>query len=160
MHQSESEISNQAGRPRVTVAALVERDGRFLFVEERDIQGDLVINQPAGHVESGETILEAVVRETYEETGWRVRPEALVGFYLWSRPDGAASYLRIAIAGCPERHDPGASLDEGIVRALWLSPDELAERRNMHRSPMVVRCVEDYLAGERYPLSVLKSLLA
>jgi 8-oxo-dGTP pyrophosphatase MutT (NUDIX family) len=159
MHPSEIQ-PNPTGRPRVTVAAIVERDGRFLFVEERDFRGDLVINQPAGHVEAGESLLEAVVREAFEETGWHIRPEALVGLYQWSRPDGATSYLRVAIAGRPESHDPAAVLDEGIERAIWLSPDELAERRELHRSPLVMRCVEDYLAGERHPLSLLKSLLA
>ncbi len=154
----QSEMLNQAGRPRVTVAAIVERGGRFLFVEELAIGGELVINQPAGHVEGGETLLEAVVRETFEETGWRIRPEWLVGLYLWNRPDNAANYLRIAIAGRPERHDPASPLDEGIQRAFWLAPEELAARKASHRSPLVMRCLEDYLAGERHPLSVLKSL--
>jgi ADP-ribose pyrophosphatase YjhB (NUDIX family) len=157
MHNFAS-LSGGNSRPRVTVAAIVERDGRFLFVEERDVRGDLVINQPAGHVEGGETLLDAVVRETFEETGWHIHPEQLVGLYLWSRPDGAASYLRVAISGRAERHEPEAPLDEGILRAVWLSPEELAERKERLRSPMVMRCLEDYLAGERYSLSVLKSL--
>jgi 8-oxo-dGTP pyrophosphatase MutT (NUDIX family) len=159
MHPSEIQ-PNTAGRPRVTVAAIVEHDGRFLFVEERDDRGKLVINQPAGHVEAGESLAAAVIREAFEETGWRIRPEALVGLYQWSRPDGTLSYLRVAIVGVPESHDPAAPLDEGIERAVWLSPEELAERRDLHRSPLVMRCVEDYLAGERHPLSVFKSLLA
>lgn len=152
MHPSETSTP----RPRVTVAAIVERDGRFLFVEERDAHGQLVINQPAGHAEGGETILEAVIRETFEETGWRIQPEHLIGCYLWSRPDGAVSYLRIAIAGSPESHDPTSPLDEGIERALWLSPAELSAQAL--RSPMVLRCLEDYLAGERYPLALLKTV--
>lgn len=147
-------------RPRVTVAAMVEREGRFLLVEERDDRGRLVINQPAGHVEAGESLVDAVVREAFEETGWAIRPEYLVGAYLWSRPDRALSYLRIAIAGRAEGHDPDRRLDEGIERAVWLSREELAERRALHRSDLVLRCVDDYLAGERYPLTVLKSLLA
>jgi 8-oxo-dGTP pyrophosphatase MutT (NUDIX family) len=160
MHQSEIQ-ADPARRPRLTVAAIVERDGRFLFVEERDPQsGALVLNQPAGHVEAGETLTEAVVREAYEEAGWHIQPEHLVGVYLWSRPDGAVSYCRVAIAGRAGRHDPQASLDEGIVRALWLTPDELAGREASLRSPLVLRCLRDYLAGERYPLSALKSLLA
>jgi 8-oxo-dGTP pyrophosphatase MutT (NUDIX family) len=140
------------------VAAIVERSGRFLFVEELDLAGGLVINQPAGHVEGGETLLEAVVRETFEESGWHMQPEWLVGLYLWHHPDNTANYLRIAIAGHPERHDPASPLDEGIQRAVWLTPEELAARKASHRSPMVMRCLEDYLAGERHSLSVLKSL--
>ncbi|MGZ8242556.1 NUDIX hydrolase [Methylomagnum sp.] len=146
----------QSPRPRVTVAAIVERDGRFLFVEERDAEGTLVINQPAGHLEGGESVTEAVIREAFEETGWHIRPDYLVGGYLWQHPNQTIAYLRLAIAGTPERHEPDAPLDDGIERPVWLSPDELAERRAMHRSPLVMRCVEDYLAGERYPLSAFK----
>lgn len=159
MHPPET-TAQQAKRPRVTVASIVEREGRFLFVEERDPKGHTVINQPAGHVEGGESLAEAVVRETFEETGWLIRPAHLVGVYLWNRPGSDISYCRIAIAGQPERHDPESPLDEGILRALWLSPEELAARRDALRSPMVMRCLEDYLAGERYPLSALKSMLA
>jgi 8-oxo-dGTP pyrophosphatase MutT (NUDIX family) len=155
MHASEI----PSGRPRVTVAALVEHEGRFLFVEERDDQGRLVINQPAGHVEAGESLLEALLRETFEETGWRVEPEFLVGAYLWGRADLSISYLRIAIAARPERQDASAALDAGIERPVWLSRDELLARRAEHRSALVLRCVDDYLAGESYPLTVLKSLL-
>lgn len=158
MHQTETPPP-AAGRPSVTVAAIVEHDGRFLFVEERNERNELVINQPAGHVEAGENLLEAVVREAIEETGWHLRPEALVGFYLWGRPDRSRSYLRVAVACQAERHDPDAVLDEGIERPLWLSPNELEQRRDMHRSPLVMRCVQDYLSGERYPFSVIKSLL-
>jgi len=159
MHHSEIQAS-PAPRPRITVAAVVERDGRFLFVEELDPQNILVINQPAGHVEGGESLPDATVRETFEETGWLIQPEHLVGVYLWSRPDGSASFCRVAIAGRAERHDPCAPLDEGILRPVWLTPEELAQRKDSLRSPMVLRCLEDYLAGERYPLSLLKSMLA
>lgn len=159
MHPAETAPA-PVGRPRVTVAAIVEREGRFLFVEERDDRGSLVINQPAGHLEAGESLLDAVVREAFEETGWRVRPEHLVGFYLWGRSDRSLSYLRVAVACRAERQEPDAVLDEGIERALWLAPDELASLRDRHRSPLVTRCMEDYLGGERYPFSVIKSLLA
>jgi 8-oxo-dGTP pyrophosphatase MutT (NUDIX family) len=149
-----------AGRPRVTVAALVEREGRFLFVEERDDRGRLVINQPAGHVEVGESLQDAMVRETFEETGWHVIPQALVGTYLWGRADRGLSYLRVAMAALGETHDERAPLDEGIVRPIWLSREELIACRDRHRSELVLRCVDDDLAGERYPLTVLKSLLS
>lgn len=148
------------GRPRVTVAALVHREGRFLLVEERDDQGRLVINQPAGHVEAGESVLDAVVREALEETGWTVRPEFMVGVYLWGRPDKSLSYLRIAIAATALTYDAIAPLDEGIERPVWLSREELMACRDSHRSELVMRCVDDCLAGERYPLELLKTLLA
>ena len=154
-----TEMLRNMARPRVTVAAIVERGGRFLVVEERDDRGELVINQPAGHVECGESLPQALVRETYEETGWYVEPRALVGAYLWAKQDGTVSYLRMAIAAKPERHEPEAPLDEGIVQPLWMSRDELAACRERHRSALVLRCVDDYLAGEAYPLSVFKSLL-
>lgn len=147
------------GRPRVTVAALIEREGRFLLVEERDDRGGLVINQPAGHVEPGESIVDALVREAFEETGWTVRPEYLTGVYQWGRPDGTLNYLRMAIEASPLNYDPTAPLDEGIVRSVWLSREELLACRDRHRSELVMCCVDDYLAGERYPLKILKSLL-
>ena len=146
-------------RPRVTVAAIVEASGRFLFVEERDARNRLVINQPAGHVEAGESLPEALIRETYEETGWRVQPRALVGAYLWSTADVSISYLRIAIAAVAVRQDAEAVLDDGIERPLWLTLDELAACRERHRSELVLRCVDDFLSGETYSLEALKSLL-
>lgn len=149
-----------AGRPRLTVAAIVERDGRFLLVEEQSASGGLVLNQPAGHVEHGETLLEAVIRETFEETGWRFSPEFLVGVYLWKHPGGISSFLRVCFAGAVDGHDPESPLDEGIERALWLSREELMAQQTRWRSPLVIGTIDDYLAGERYPLAVLKSLLA
>ena len=145
-------------RPRLTVAAVIENDGRFLFVEERDGQGRSVINQPAGHVEGGESLLEALVRETVEETGFGVEPLFLVGAYLWTTPDGSRSYLRMAIAAKALSHDADRPLDEGIERALWLSREELVAETDRHRSPLVLRCVDDYLFGECYPLTLMKSL--
>jgi 8-oxo-dGTP pyrophosphatase MutT (NUDIX family) len=140
---------------------VVERDGRFLVVEERpETGGGLVINQPAGHVEHGETLLEAVARETFEETAWRFTPEFLVGVYLWAHPSGKSSYLRVCFGGSVHGHEPGSPLDAGIERALWLARDELQARSGRLRSPLVLAVVDDYLAGERYPLGVLKSLLA
>ncbi len=148
-------------RPRVTVASVVERDGRFLVVEERpESGGGLVINQPAGHVEHGETLMEAVMRETFEETAWRFTPEFLVGIYLWAHPSGRVSYLRVCFGGTVDGHQPDSPLDEGIARAVWLTRDELLAQHERLRSPLVLGVIDDYLTGERYPLGVLKSFLA
>lgn len=147
-------------RPRVTVAAVVEKDGRFLFVEERDARGMLVINQPAGHLEVGESLVEAVIREAFEETAWRVDPRALVGIYVWGKEDRSVTYLRVAISATAIEEVQGHVLDEGIERSVWLTRDELLERKAEHRSPLVLQCVDDYLAGECHPLDILKSHLA
>lgn len=146
-------------RPRVTVAAIVHRDGRFLFVEERDNQGRLVINQPAGHLEVGETLIEAVIREAAEETAWRVEPTALVGVYVWGKPDRSVTYLRVALAAQAIHEVQGQALDEGIERVLWLNREELLARESQHRSPLVLRCVDDYLEGALHSLDVLKAVL-
>ena len=145
-------------RPRVTVAAIVQRDGRFLFVEERDNQGRLVINQPAGHLEVGETLIEAVIREAAEETAWRIEPNALVGVYVWGKPDRSVTYLRIALAAEAIHEVQGQALDEGIERVLWLNREELLARESQHRSPLVLQCVDDYLTGARHSLDVLKAV--
>ena len=143
--------------PHLVVATLVERDGRFLFVEER-IGQQLVINQPAGHWEPGETLREAAIRETLEETGWTVEPTALVGVY-GHRPERLPyGFLRFAFAARALQHDPQRELDTGIERALWLTPEELAARSHAHRGPMVQRSLDDYLAGRRAPLDLLVEL--
>ena len=148
---------NERWCPHVSVAAVTERDGRFLLVEER--KGDrLVLNQPAGHLEAGESLLDAVVRETREETGGHFVPQALVGIYRWSLPaDPATVYVRFAFCGrLTGGHDvPDAVLDADIERTLWLTADELRAQAARHRSPLVWRCVADYLAGRRYPLDLL-----
>ncbi len=142
----------------ITVAALAEQDGRFLLVEER-IDGELRLNQPAGHLEVGETLFQAVVREALEETGCDFHPEALVGLYLWQRPDSQKTYLRAAFCGRISAPHPQRELDVGIERTVWLQRDEILARRSLWRSPLVVRCVDDYLAGRRYPLDILVDLL-
>lgn len=147
-------------RPRITVAAIAERNGRFLFVEERSGAGDLVINQPAGHLERSESLLEAVARECLEETACHFRPHSLVGLYLWSHPSIERGYLRVCFAGSVGEPDPARALDDGIERVLWLNRDELADQADRLRSPLVLNGVDDYLAGERYPLSLLKSLIS
>jgi 8-oxo-dGTP pyrophosphatase MutT (NUDIX family) len=145
-------------RPDLTVAALVERDGQFLLVEER-VGQRMVFNQPAGHVENGEQFIEAVVRETLEETAWTFHPEALVGVYLWEQPDRQRSFLRVAFSGTVSGHDPQRRLDRGIERAVWMSREQIVARTARLRSPLVLRCLDDYLSGTRYPLDVIKHVL-
>jgi 8-oxo-dGTP pyrophosphatase MutT (NUDIX family) len=144
-------------RPELTVAAVIERDGRFMFVEER-IHGRLQINQPAGHVEPGETLHAAVCRETLEETAWTFQPESMVGIYLWGRGPGQRTFLRVAFAGACGRHDDHRQLDTGIERVIWLSRDELIARTPQLRSPMVLRAVDDYLAGMRLPADLIREI--
>jgi 8-oxo-dGTP pyrophosphatase MutT (NUDIX family) len=146
-------------KPDVTVAAVAEIDGRFLFVEER-ASGRVVINQPAGHLEDGETFLEAVVRETLEETAWRFEPHSLLGVYVWRPAHQARTFLRVALAGVVSDHDPSRPLDHGILRTRWLTRAQLAEPRMRLRSPLVTQCVDDYLAGTRHPLTLLNHLIA
>lgn len=144
-------------RPDLTVAAVVERDGRFLLVEER-VGSQLVFNQPAGHVERGEQLVAAVIRETLEETAWDFRPEALVGVYFWEVPEKQRSFMRFAFTGQVTSHDQTRRLDRSIARALWLSHEEIVERTSRLGSPMVLRCIEDYLQGQRYPLDLVCEL--
>jgi NADH pyrophosphatase NudC (nudix superfamily) len=144
-------------KPNVTVAAVVEQDGRFLLVEEETAEG-VMFNQPAGHLEDGETLLEGVTREVREETAYRFKPTALLGTYLWKHPKKEITYLRFAFTGEIVGHDPAQPLDAGILRACWLSLEEIRASQGKHRSPQVLTCIEDYLAGQRFPLSVLTHL--
>jgi 8-oxo-dGTP pyrophosphatase MutT (NUDIX family) len=140
-------------KPSATVAALIERDGRFLLVEEI-ADGRRVLNQPAGHLDPGESLVEACVRETLEETAHLFEPTALVGIYRWHYAPADNTFLRFAFAGTLKGFDAARILDPEIVATHWLSRDELAARPEMHRSPLVMRCVEDYLAGRRFPLDM------
>jgi len=144
-------------KPEITVAAVTETDGRFLVVEER-INRRLVINQPAGHVEPGETLLEAVVREVREETAWLFAARELVGVYLWRHPGTGRTTKRFAFTGTVTDHRAGHKLDRGIVATHWLTEAELKGREPQLRSPLVLRCVEDYLAGRRQPLAAAAAL--
>jgi 8-oxo-dGTP pyrophosphatase MutT (NUDIX family) len=146
-------------KANVTVAAIVERDGRFLLVEEQTADG-VRLNQPAGHLDPRETLIEAVQREALEETACPFNPYALLGVYMVrSRPaDGGApvTYVRFAFVGSVDA-PKDQPLDHGILRTLWLDADEIRGRTEQHRSPLVMKCVEDYLAGQRFPLSLVYS---
>ncbi len=144
-------------RPAATVATLVVRDGRFLLVEEETPAG-VRINQPAGHLESGESLAAGAARETLEETGYRVTPTALVGIYRWQSPDTRATFIRFAFAADIVAHEAERPLDQGILRVLWLPYDELTALRTRHRSPLVLRCIDDYRAGYRRPLDLVTEL--
>jgi 8-oxo-dGTP pyrophosphatase MutT (NUDIX family) len=147
-------------KPSVTVAAIVEHGGRFLIVEEETSEG-LRLNNPAGHLDPGESLQQAVVREVLEETARAFTPTALVGVYLtrFHRPATGddVTYLRVAFRGTVGEALPGRALDHGIVRTLWLTPDELRASAARHRSPLVLRCMEDHLAGRAYPLELLQA---
>jgi 8-oxo-dGTP pyrophosphatase MutT (NUDIX family) len=149
---------NLRWKPSVTVAAIIERDGRFLLVEEHTPEG-LRLNNPAGHLDPGESPVQGVERETLEETTHRFTATALVGVYLSrfqrERTGEDITYLRFAYCGNLGEVVPGRSLDTGIVRTLWMTPDELRASVERHRSPLVMRCVEDHLAGRRYPLDLV-----
>jgi len=142
-------------KPHVVVAAVIEQDGKFLLVEERTESG-ILFNQPAGHLEEGESLLDAVRREVFEETAHHFEPEALLGVYRWRHPNRPErTYLRFAFTGYVTGYDPTAPLDEGILRTVWLSAEEIAALRHRHRSPLLMDCLHDYQAGHRFPLELL-----
>jgi 8-oxo-dGTP pyrophosphatase MutT (NUDIX family) len=141
-------------RPSVTVAAVIERGGRFLLVEEI-AGGRRVLNQPAGHLDPGESLLAAVAREVYEETAHRFTPTGLVGIYRWHYAAEDVTFLRFAFRGRIGEVQEERALDREIVALHWLAPEEIRARAGMHRSPLVLRCVEDYLAGRHFPLELL-----
>lgn len=141
-------------KPNVTVAAVLERDGRFLLVEEETEDG-IRYNQPAGHLECREALCDAAVRETLEETGYAFAPQYLVGVYSWRNEAKDVTYLRFAFGGEITGHDAARPLDEGIVAARWLTLGEIRALAPRHRSPLILRCIEDWLAGRRYPLDLL-----
>ena len=141
-------------KPNVVVAAMVERDGKFLLVEE-EAGGQVVLNQPAGHLDEGESLIDAVVRETLEETAWHIEPTALLGVYRWPHPAKPVTYLRFAFIARALHEENGRALDHGCLRALWLTPEQIRAERARLRSPQVERCLNDYLAGTRYPLDLL-----
>ncbi|WP_111643033.1 NUDIX hydrolase [Marinimicrobium alkaliphilum] len=140
--------------PHVTLATIVERHGRFLLVYEH-ANGKKVYNQPAGHLEPDESLIQAAVRETLEETGWDVEPTHLVNVRLYTAPANGVTYLRTTVVAKPLRHNPLLPLDQDIIETVWLTRDEIAERFDQLRSPMTLRVIDDYLAGQRFPLEII-----
>ena len=159
-------MSDLRWKPNVTVAAVIERNGRFLLVEEHTAHG-LKLNTPAGHLDPGESPAEGCAREALEETAHHFVPTALVGVYMarFQRPPTTSAerrdseedvtYLRFAFAGTLGDFVQGRALDEGIVRTLWMTPDEIRASVDRHRSPLLLQCIEDYLGGARHPLSLI-----
>jgi NADH pyrophosphatase NudC (nudix superfamily) len=141
-------------KPHTTVAAIIERDNKFLMVEEL-VNNKRVFNQPAGHLDPDESLIDAVIRETLEETAWNFTPEAITGIYLWKHPDNGESFLRVAFCGSGDNHQPQLTLDDGIIQAIWMSRDELNQLQQQLRSPMVIDCIDDYSAGKRFPMDML-----
>ena len=145
---------NNIWKPHATVAAIIEDNERFLIVEElRD--GQIVYNQPAGHLEADESIVDAVIREALEETAWQIEPHYLTGIYNWKHPQTGEQFLRFAFYAKQIRQFNERQLDEGIIRTLWLTRDELAKDPGKLRTPMVLDCIDDYLQGKQYPLDLL-----
>ena len=144
-------------KPNTTVAAIIEQNGKFLLVEEQTDRGNRY-NQPAGHLEDGESLIQAVIRETMEETAYEFTPEFLLGIYHWKHTHNDTTYLRFSFIGKVGAHHPLQQLDDGIVQAVWMDIDEMHQKANLMRSPQVLTCVEDYLAGKRYPLQVVTHL--
>jgi 8-oxo-dGTP pyrophosphatase MutT (NUDIX family) len=140
--------------PHVTVATIVERDDRFLMVYE-EADGKKVYNQPAGHLDPNETIKEAAIRETIEETGWTVELTGVVGVNLYTAPSNGITYFRTTFIAKPVSHDPTRPLDTGIIEAVWLTYEELVARKDQLRSPMTLQIIEEYRAGRRFPLEVV-----
>lgn len=150
-------MKKQQFKPNTTVAAIIEQNGKFLLVEEKTNRGNRY-NQPAGHLEDNETLIQAVIRETMEEAAYEFTPEALLGIYQWKHPHNDTTYLRFAFIGKAGVHFPMQELDEGIVQALWMGIDEIRDKQNLMRSPQVLTCIEDYLSGKIYPLEVITNL--
>jgi len=143
--------------PHLTVAAIIEDQQGFLLIEETSSKGVIVVNQPAGHWEQNETLIDAVIRETLEETAWHFEPEAIVGIYEYTNPLNQSTYLRVCFCGKKLKKEADLELDAGIIRTVSLTRNEVAELPNL-RSPMVLNCIDDYLSGVRYPLNLIKHI--
>ena len=145
-------------KPNVTVAAIAEQDGRYLLVEEI-ADGHTVFNQPAGHLEENETLLDAIKREVLEETAWTFHPQFLIGVYLYPSKFTDTTYLRFCFSGHCSEQDTSRKLDTDIIRTVWLTKEEIESGQEKLRSPLVLRCLNDYLTGEKYPLNLLNDCL-
>lgn len=145
-------------KPNVTVAAIIERDGRFLLVEEETSKG-LLFNQPAGHLEENESLIDAVKREVLEESAWVFEPEYVISSQIWRRSPRHTTFLRFCFTGTCHSHNPNQLLDEGIVATHWLTYDEIKLQSARMRSPLVLSSITDYLSGQRYPLTLLQTYL-
>ncbi|OQK18266.1 NUDIX hydrolase [Methyloprofundus sedimenti] len=145
-------------KPHVTVAAIIERDQRFLLVEEETVNG-IAFNQPAGHLEPGESLINAVKREVKEETAWQFTPEFITAIQLWRKTPDFPSFLRVCFVGACHNHQPDQTLDDGIIATHWLTRDEIIAKKSALRSPLVLTTIDQYLQGERYPLTLLKTFL-
>ena len=147
---------NTRWKPHVTVAAVIEHDGHFLMVEENTRDG-FRLNNPAGHLDPGESPVQACARETLEETAYQFHPTQLVGIHLSRQRRGREdiTYMRFAFCGALGNFDPERRLDDGIVRTVWMTPDEIRRSIGLHRSPMVLQCIDDYVLGKRYPLDLV-----
>ncbi len=140
--------------PHVTVATLIERDDRYLLVYE-EADGRKVYNQPAGHLEPNETLIEAAIRETLEETAWHIRLTGVIGVNLYTAPSNNVTYFRTTFIGEAISHNADRPLDQGIIDAVWLTYEEILARKDQLRSPMTLKIIDDYRAGRRFPLAVV-----
>jgi 8-oxo-dGTP pyrophosphatase MutT (NUDIX family) len=140
--------------PHATVAVIVEKDGKFLLIEEHS-SGEVVLNQPAGHIEEGETFVQAACRETLEESAWHVKPCYLIGFYVYRSGNNNITYHRACFYAEAIKHDAGRPLDDGIIQTVWMTRDEVALNKHKLRCPMVLQCIDDYIAGKQYPLELI-----
>lgn len=145
-------------KPHVTVAAVIEHNSRFLVVEEETSNG-LAFNQPAGHLEKGEDLIQAVKREVAEETAWQFEPNHIVSVQLWRKNPSSPSFLRVCFSGLCHSHNPEQGLDEGIINTHWLTREEIAGKGSQLRSPLVLISIDDFLSGTLHPLTLLQSFL-
>ena len=145
-------------KPNVTVAAIIKRNQKFLLVEE-NTDNHIVFNQPAGHLEKDETLIEAVKREVLEETAWEFIPQSIVGIYMYPNQHSNITYLRLCFSGVCEKYHPEQALDDGVIRTVWFSQEEIKQNMDRMRSPMVPLCIDDYLSGKSYPLELLNHFI-
>jgi len=143
--------------PHVTVASILKQDNKYLFVQEHKNKR-LVINQPAGHWEPGETLIDAAIRETLEETAWHFEPQAITGIYQWHHEPRNETFLRFCFSGTLLRHEPERELDPDIESTIWLTEEQLRGQQDIHRSPLVQRCMDDYLSGIQHDIRIVTAL--